>query len=314
MSEKRLNYIDNIKAIGITLVVAGHIIQRSNADVIYLFHMPLFFFLSGYLFTPQENKKYIAKKFNHLLIPYLFFLFSILALNSILNLSAHDGDMTTIYKSFTRAIYGGERLKGVFAAYWFVTVLFFSQITLNYLKSKTNDAILFFIVLILYAAAFINQFYLPNKTLPLDLNVCLYAIPLMYAGLLCRNNNSIFKLLSSFGLLSLLIQLNTTMNISNVDLKIASYGYPVLSTLSAIFIVYLIFFISKLIPENIVLSTIGNASMTIMFTHQWFHLFLLQYGVINCSVLIALTLLASIIIHQLLDKSKTGRRLYLGTS
>lgn len=47
-TEKRIDWIDYAKAIGIFLVVVGHT-YAGNAltNWIYSFHMPLFFFLSG---------------------------------------------------------------------------------------------------------------------------------------------------------------------------------------------------------------------------------------------------------------------------
>ena len=57
--EKRISYIAQAQLIGCLLVVLGHSIPLNwnvpnliyNTDVfIYTFHMPLFFFISGFLF------------------------------------------------------------------------------------------------------------------------------------------------------------------------------------------------------------------------------------------------------------------------
>jgi len=59
MNTKRLDWIDIAKGIGIILVVLGHTLVPQVRETgfagflwifIYNFHMPLFFFLSGYLF------------------------------------------------------------------------------------------------------------------------------------------------------------------------------------------------------------------------------------------------------------------------
>lgn len=56
--KERIGYIDAAKAVGIWLVVMGHcsntIVQYPYlVSFIYLFHMPLFFLISGYFFkTP----------------------------------------------------------------------------------------------------------------------------------------------------------------------------------------------------------------------------------------------------------------------
>ncbi len=73
----RIEHIDIAKGIGICLVVIGHTAGLSAGlhDFIYLFHMPLFFIISGYLYhgTHNDYKSYIKKKAKRLLTPFLFF-------------------------------------------------------------------------------------------------------------------------------------------------------------------------------------------------------------------------------------------------
>lgn len=67
--------VDIAKGVGIFLVVLGHFSTFGDAQYhyIYLFHMPLFFFLSG-MFTRQTNvKECLPKRARRLLIPYLFY-------------------------------------------------------------------------------------------------------------------------------------------------------------------------------------------------------------------------------------------------
>ena len=56
----RFHYIDLAKGIGIILVVWGHT-QFPAGRYIYSFHMPLFFFISGYLFSIKRNKIFLNK-------------------------------------------------------------------------------------------------------------------------------------------------------------------------------------------------------------------------------------------------------------
>ncbi len=51
----RLQYIDVLKGIAIILVLIGHRSVNEYVTVfIYMFHMPLFFFISGYLDRMKE--------------------------------------------------------------------------------------------------------------------------------------------------------------------------------------------------------------------------------------------------------------------
>ncbi|MBC2147496.1 acyltransferase family protein [Listeria booriae] len=79
MTTKRMDWIDTAKGIGIFLVVWGHFYASDTLKiVIYGFHMPLFFFLSGYLYKTRAISflAFLKKKSKQLLIP--FFLFQII--------------------------------------------------------------------------------------------------------------------------------------------------------------------------------------------------------------------------------------------
>lgn len=69
----RLPWVDWAKAIGIFLVVLGHMPGLEGQGLIYMFHMPFFFIISGFLYSHVAFKKEIHKSFRSLIIPYLFF-------------------------------------------------------------------------------------------------------------------------------------------------------------------------------------------------------------------------------------------------
>ena len=77
ISSQRVAYVDVAKGIGILLVALAHadvsIFSPYLHQLIYSFHMPLFFFLSGYFFNPDTSFWVLLKKrFNSILKPYLF--------------------------------------------------------------------------------------------------------------------------------------------------------------------------------------------------------------------------------------------------
>ena len=79
---KRIGYIDIARGIGILLVVMGHndfgAVSPFLYKLIYSFHMPLFFFLSGYFInTAIGFWPFLKKRFNSLLKPYFFTIFLI---------------------------------------------------------------------------------------------------------------------------------------------------------------------------------------------------------------------------------------------
>lgn len=71
---KRIDYIDILKAIGIILMVMGHISFGTHFYIfIHAFHMPLFFFISGYLYKRKDFKSFFVGKLKSLLLPYYIF-------------------------------------------------------------------------------------------------------------------------------------------------------------------------------------------------------------------------------------------------
>jgi len=74
---KRIGWVDYAKFIGIGLVVFGHLETHPySSNVIYSFHMPLFFFLSGLMFSFKKHpnyKEFFISRFKQLIVPYLFF-------------------------------------------------------------------------------------------------------------------------------------------------------------------------------------------------------------------------------------------------
>ena len=92
MTKNRINWIDFGKGFAIFLVVIGHVFTglfdsgKFTSDAkwlsiviafIYIFHIPVFFALSGYFFKSVENFKeyyyYMKKKTIVLGLPYIFY-------------------------------------------------------------------------------------------------------------------------------------------------------------------------------------------------------------------------------------------------
>ena len=87
MSDKKIQYISFLQIIGPLFVVLGHSLNglecsgiwyTFSKQWIYIFHMPLFFFISGYLLSFKDYlhgrsyKELVISKVKRLLFPYLF--------------------------------------------------------------------------------------------------------------------------------------------------------------------------------------------------------------------------------------------------
>lgn len=68
----RIGWIDTAKGIGLLCVILGHLSIPYLDTWIYFFHMPLFFFLSGFVFSGRKYDfaTFLKKKVRSLVIPY----------------------------------------------------------------------------------------------------------------------------------------------------------------------------------------------------------------------------------------------------
>ncbi|MDF9830656.1 acyltransferase family protein [Parabacteroides sp. PF5-6] len=151
----RLTYIDIAKGICIILVVIGHF-QPANTpawymqliDIIYTFHMPLFMYVSGFVYMkfrkPVKYTPFIWKKFKRLMIPY--FLISILIIS--LKLLAERG-MYVENPVTLSSVYETLYLPSAGFFLWFVYVLFLIFLIIPFFDTAKKINILLFIALIL---------------------------------------------------------------------------------------------------------------------------------------------------------------------
>lgn len=146
--KERIVWIDIAKAVGIYLVVLGHGLDNTNPEenvirnFIYIFHMPLFFLLSGYLFKKQNGfGDYLHKNVYSLIVPYLFL--NVVAL--LLRLPIYICGYHDIIEDFIRLITGDAHAPAGPA--WFLLCLFWVRLVafgLSRVKLTIQIAILFF--------------------------------------------------------------------------------------------------------------------------------------------------------------------------
>jgi len=134
MSKGRLISIDIARGIGILLVVLGHTLAEANYHVqnaavlflgqlIYSFHMPLFFFISGMFFKPEMRfSEMLKRRFDSLLKPYLFTIFLIYFVSVLYDKNL---GLSTALLRIVKALYGNSYyLELYWSQIWFLPALF----------------------------------------------------------------------------------------------------------------------------------------------------------------------------------------------
>ena len=111
--KERLHWLDYSKTIGMYLVVLGHVKDNTLLlkGIIYSFHMPLFFFLSGFLHKLRiGGGKFCVSLVKQLVIP--FFIFNGLTLLTKIKDIQTNGLIVTVY-DFLKDFFRKHILRGL---------------------------------------------------------------------------------------------------------------------------------------------------------------------------------------------------------
>lgn len=186
---ERLVWVDNVKAVAIVLVALGHLLQglvksgimgvsigfQAFNQIIYCFHVPLFFICSGFLYqhlTEKQNLADFGKGILKRLIAYgvPYFVFSLITyiikiiFSSNINSAQDEGLLNALFIN-------------PMAPYWFLYTLFFLFLISPIIKSKLDATIRIAVGIILYMlSAFSLLSFLPKGMFSAVNSVCYYLI------------------------------------------------------------------------------------------------------------------------------------------
>ncbi len=126
--KNRIETVDILRALGIILMLMGHVGFGGKFDrYIHSFHMPVFFVISGFLYKTKSEITVpimIAKKAKRLLIPYVFYALVNYAFWFIL-----PGEKTPWYRPLIEfSTYNTEHHSATGGAIWFLTALFWAEV------------------------------------------------------------------------------------------------------------------------------------------------------------------------------------------
>ncbi|MFN6527469.1 acyltransferase family protein [Nostoc sp. ChiSLP03a] len=329
--KERIEWIDCWKGLAIITVVVGHIVNPVS-KYIYWFHMPLFFFISGYLYKEKTDySTFFKKKILHLLVPYFSFLFLFtllqylpLIIDSLQQKKLLPIDQIIIYTLMIiwKQLYGGANLVLWFGVFWFVTCLFLTQQLYNpiYIKFGSNNWLMIKIILGCYCLAMINYYLFKNIIFPWNINVVAMALPFYWLGHMAAKslliNSRILILVIIIFLAAFLLDTGSLLYF-NFNMKNATYGvlmFNVIIALSGIIITQQLAVLlhNKSYIGN-ALRELGSASMLIMYLHQPIQITIKSYPIFaSPGIRVIGALLISYIIYKLIINYSIMRKLFLG--
>lgn len=167
-------------------------------DLVYSFHMPLFFMLAGYTMRPKPRKTVLVSSFKRLIAPYMvvcciLLLFAIVPPNSINpNLDSQRSlavvAVEALYASGQEGDIAGHTFQAI-GAIWFLPCLFWARLILNEVLLRTQGHSGFkklaqpIVVIAITALGFVIG---NMQRLPFDLDTALVAVFFMYVGYLAK--------------------------------------------------------------------------------------------------------------------------------
>lgn len=210
---KRMDWLDMAKGYGIILVMIAHLCEWTPVgSVIYSFHIPLFFLLSGYLFSIRGSfPEFLKKKAQGMLVPYfalavpmiLWDMFvekgglhwpyaPMIANGKIMSLNSYNGTFNWDAVKSQKPLDVLERdVLGLFIqermwTFWFLSCLFVVSLLFYVLvRFLKKEWVRLVVVCAITAAGFLYDF-LGGGALPWNVDLALTALPFFYVGWLLK--------------------------------------------------------------------------------------------------------------------------------
>lgn len=183
--------LDVLKGLGIILVVFAHTAHNIASDFVYLFHMPLFFFLSGAALSFSWDADYhLGKRLYRIMVPYVAFsLLSFFYWRLVESRfrPVQDGDLFPMLSGMLDM--GWQQFLNIFLAFsfedaflynvvlWFLPCLLMAMMVYTCIRRNLGR----YEVLGVAVVALLG-FVLSDARLPFCLEIAFVAVPFLWCG------------------------------------------------------------------------------------------------------------------------------------
>ncbi len=291
---EKLYYIDVLKGMGILMVILGHAsFHRYATYFVYLFHMPLFFIISGFLDRMKYDSlgEMLKKKSARLLYPYIVFGILIIVYNTFMDEIRGITTEGKLKKRVIALLYGNmifEDNSSYIGVLWFLVCLFFAGVFaygLWYLKKKSRLSMWMGILLLLimgHVTSYVKFQY--EIRLPWCIDVAFVAAVFYLLGTVYRKWEKreqyettfsgvvLFLIGILLGILNMCyMKVNNYLDI-RVDMLRMNYGILPMFVLSAVAMTLGLMIILKKICKKhkfYILARLGKMSLLLMVVHVY---------------------------------------------
>ena len=191
--KNRDNTFDVMKGIGILAMVIGHCpIPLFFEKFIFVWHVPMFFMISGYFFKKESEKVYLKKNVRHLILPYIVTSLVLIVFSLVKQLVIGKGDtMTMVIATLVGngTVNNPTLSRYSVGAIWFLLALFWCRLLFYFLQTRISSRVIMGITLVTLAT--ISTYVGTSIYLPTDILQGISALLFFYLGYTVR----IYKLL-----------------------------------------------------------------------------------------------------------------------
>lgn len=282
---ERLDYIDVLKGIGILYMIMGHVFFGFGFDYyIHAFHMPIFFFTSGFCHTPVSGpyRKRLHRLFIKFIVPYLGYGVFIYVIWVVF-----FSGMQERLGPLKRLMFMNEDGLAICGALWFLTALFWATIFFEIIERNIQNERIRLVLTGSIAVAGTYYCTITGGRLPWGIDIAFVGIGFMYIGnMTARYWESLyvrkqFKLKTVIIVLGVMVNALLIMKNKYINMRTADYEHRILFWINAVCAILLYISISQALCKYknyksgkkravMFLEAIGKNSMPYLCLNQLF--------------------------------------------
>lgn len=186
----RIRYIDIAKGIAIICIIMGHVGNWNINRIVFTFHVPIFFFITGYFLNDKRNlKEFVRIKCKTLIVPYILTCLAMIILGTLMGQIQNADAMAALKKWMIASLYGaGSDVTSPFyvpaiGALWFLLATFWGSCFLR-VSFNFHPYVRILTVLALFSIGYFTRTYF---WLPFSLQAGACATLFMYMGWLWKD-------------------------------------------------------------------------------------------------------------------------------
>lgn len=194
----RFQYVDMVRGIAMICIIIGHLKEPSINRVVFTFHVPIFYFITGFFLSDKKDTlAFIKNKARTLLVPYAVTCGVMILVGTLIGL--HNGNAGEPFLKWLYAsVYGaGDTynepfyIKGI-GAIWFLWATFWGSVFLR-ISLKFNKYVRIAFIIGLFVAGFWSR---ELCWFPLSIQAGACATLFMYMGFLLKRSKDVLSGLS----------------------------------------------------------------------------------------------------------------------